>query len=130
MIVTKNAMRPASKNEQCFYCDQKIGDSHKNDCVMIKKKATIKMSCTYEIEIPSCWNESDIMNHRIWRGGWCGNNFILELEQIQKLNGCLCHVLNCEVLGLGDEFVLDEDGRGGLPDQEFEDNVKYIWERK
>jgi hypothetical protein len=89
-IVTEAAKRPALPNAaSCFYCQQPIGDSHKSDCVLVKRKVTVRMVVEYEIEVPAHWDKEQIEFHRN-RGSWCSDNAMDELEQLQEADGCLC----------------------------------------
>ena len=56
-MVTEKAKRPASKEQQCFYCQQPIGGRHKVDCVLVSKRVKIRMTVEYEIEVPADWDE-------------------------------------------------------------------------
>lgn len=87
-VVTEKAQRPANMNGKCFYCHQKIGDKHKVDCVLVKKKVKVKMKLEveYEVEVPADWDKDQIEFHRN-EGSWCANN---ALEELENLEGCLC----------------------------------------
>ena len=90
MIVTSKAMRPASAKEQCFYCQQPIGQPHKDDCVMIVKRVKVRMVVEYEVEVPAYWSGEQIEFHRN-QGSWCADNAIEELEALSESQKCLCH---------------------------------------
>jgi len=54
--VTKKAMREASAKEECFYCHQPVGECHKKDCILVKKKAVVRAKIEYEVNIPACYD--------------------------------------------------------------------------
>lgn len=37
VLVNDSGIRPAGKQDECFYCNQKVGQLHKTDCVMISQ---------------------------------------------------------------------------------------------
>jgi len=107
--VTVKSMRPASHERVCFYCGEPIGGYHKNECVLIKKKAKIRVSVEYEIQVPACWSAEELEHHRN-HGTWCGSNILTELDTLDKENNsCLCHCVRTECLDLGEGSWLDED---------------------
>jgi hypothetical protein len=91
--VTKKAMRPASTEERCFYCNEKIGDYHTEDCVLITKTVQVKMTVTYPVEVPAHWSKRDVEFHRN-DSSWCCNNAIAELDaisnELEKKGECFC----------------------------------------
>lgn len=87
-VVTEKAMRPASSEKRCFYCQRSIGDIHKQDCVLINKK--VKVAVIYETSVPAHWNSSDI-NFKFSDSSWCANNVISAFEGLSNKHGCLCH---------------------------------------
>ena len=90
-IVTEKAKRPAKSDENnCFYCQRPIGQPHKTDCVLIRKKAKVKLTIEYDIVVPAFWDEHDIEFHRN-ESSWCKSNLIDELEEIDK-ERCLCSI--------------------------------------
>jgi hypothetical protein len=108
-IVTSKSMRPASNKEQCFYCKQKIGSHHNQDCVLINKKVKVRMIVEYEIEVPNHWDKEDIEFHRN-DGSWCADNAIDELQE--KFNNpdssCMCLHSKFEYLGENSEPFIYE----------------------
>ena len=88
--VTNKAKKPNSFTNTCFYCHQKIGDYHKDDCVLVSKKIEIQAIIKYEITVPNDWDKEQIEFARN-DGNWCSNNMIQELEKLTE-NGeqCLC----------------------------------------
>lgn len=106
-IVTERAKRPASDKDECFYCNQPIGSPHKFDCVLIHKKARVRMTVDYEVEVPNHWGRHDIEFHRN-EGTWCADNALRELGDVARQVGCLCAVTTFEYLEDASDPYLDE----------------------
>jgi hypothetical protein len=96
-IVVLEDERPAGKGSgKCFYCTAKIGERHNEDCVLWKKKVTVRATMEYEIEIPHFWSKENIEFHRN-ESRWCASNMIQELEQLDD-KGCLCPHVTFELV--------------------------------
>ena len=109
-LVTEKATRPAGKDGECFYCQRKIGEPHKPDCVLINKKVKLRMTVEYDVDVPAYWDKKQIESHRN-DGSWCANNALVELEELFCTDGdgpCLCSVAEFEYLGDEGEPFLDE----------------------
>jgi len=105
--VTKKAKRPASKESKCFYCNQEIGDYHKDDCVLIRKKVKLRATIEYEVTVPSSWGEGSVEFNRN-DGSWCASNLIDELKEIDKEYGCLCDFVEFKYLEDASKPFLEE----------------------
>jgi len=105
--VTGKAMRPASDVTQCFYCQQPIGSKHKSGCVLVQKRAKVRVVIEYEVSVPSHWDSGQIEFHRN-EGSWCADNMIDELEQLKGEDDCLCSVAKFEYLNDASKPYLDE----------------------
>jgi len=105
--VTLKSKRPASNKNECFYCESKIGEFHKDDCVLIKKKVKVKAIIEYEIEVPHHWNK-DMIEFSRNEGSWCASNIINELKEIDKKNGCLCNIIKYKLIKDSKKIFLDE----------------------
>lgn len=105
--VTGNAMRPASDNCECFYCQVPIGGTHKPDCVLVRKKVKVRMIVEYEIEVPYSWDKEQIEFHRN-DGSWCSDNALEELEALGGEDACICPVTEFVYIGEETEPYLDE----------------------
>lgn len=103
--------RPALKGE-CFYCHEKVGENHLDDCVYICKKVRVKCVVEYEITCPAFWTKERIEYHRN-EGSWCSDNFINELAIVSEKEGCLCHSTVFEVIDMmdGEKPFIDEEGK-------------------
>lgn len=106
-IVTPDAQRPASMNGKCFYCGQPIGEKHKSNCVLVKKKVRVRMTVEYEIDVPASWDKEKIEFHRN-NGSWCSSNAIDELQSIADSGDCLCGRMEYEYLEDTSESCLGE----------------------
>ncbi|QEE24483.1 hypothetical protein CS053_08210 [Rhodanobacter glycinis] len=105
--VTEKAQRPARMDGKCFYCQQAIGATHKDDCVLVSKKVVVRMIVEYEVEVPQEWNAAQVEFHRN-AGSWCSNNAMRELEELQEAQGCLCHAARFEYVKDASEPYLSE----------------------
>ena len=98
MKVTKKAQRPARMDGTCFYCNQKIGDDHKKDCVTISKQVLVKMTVRYVRSVPANWDKKQIESF-MNEGSWCSSNALNEL----KAMSCICPITEFE-------YIRDESG--------------------
>jgi hypothetical protein len=105
--VTKKAKRPAIDKPECFYCQQKIGGFHKDDCVLINRKVTVRMTVDYEVDVPAHWDAHMVEFHRN-DGSWCADNALDELTKIADEAGCICHIAKFEHISDNSEPFLDE----------------------
>lgn len=108
--VTKCAMRPASKKEECFYCKQPLRSLHKDDCVLVRKKVRVRMTVEYEIAVPASW-ELERVNYQRNESSWCATNALDELQDLSESreNGCLCDNIHFEALeDLPGKFLQEE----------------------
>jgi hypothetical protein len=78
--VTRAAMRPASKREECFYCHQPIGADHKPECVLILKMVKVRMIVEYELDTPSSWDKEMIESYYNGEDDDKGNLPLAEFE--------------------------------------------------
>ena len=107
-IVTEKAQRPARMDGTCFYCDQKIGEMHRNDCVLVKVRIEVVASIKYETEMPAHWKKKDFEFSRN-DGTWCGSNVIGEIERHKaESNGCLCGATHIQFMETKSAPYLDE----------------------
>jgi hypothetical protein len=64
-----DGIRSAGEPDECFYCNQKIGQPHGPDCVCVKKKVRVTYVVTATIEVPHSWCAEQIVaceNHDGW----------------------------------------------------------------
>lgn len=96
-IVTEKAQRPARMDGTCFYCQQKVGDRHKTTCVLISKKAKIRVSMELEVDVPYFWGDDDIDFFYNESSSCASNTLEKMLAEIEKHN-CPCGVLETTVI--------------------------------
>ena len=87
-----NGPRPAGKPDECFYCHQKIGDEHKEDCVCFQRIVMIEARITMPRVIPASWT-ADSIEFQLNNGSWCADNIVDDLNKLREKNevaGCLC----------------------------------------
>lgn len=61
-IVTKKACDTENGNDQCFICNQKIGEEHDINCETIRKVVGITLLDWFQVSVPNYLNEEDINN--------------------------------------------------------------------
>jgi hypothetical protein len=87
--ITNHATRPAGKQGECFYCNNKLGEQHKPECVIKSKTIVADFTIRVVLDVPERWDKSAIENHYN-HGSWCADNLIGVLERkLQK--ECLCN---------------------------------------
>ena len=101
-IVLQNddGIRPAGRPDECFYCDRKVGEEHKDHCVVVKKKVEMKYIFTIERYVPYFWDKTKIESY-FNESGWCADNSIDDLEN--QDGDCLCDIFECEFLNIIDD---------------------------
>lgn len=105
-IVTEKAMRPASTQRRCFYCQQPIGETHKDDCVLIRKHVMVKITITHDVVVAAEMTKDDIEFY-FNESGYCVSNLLDKLVESDK-QGCLCGVTDVEHVGQDSPAFLDE----------------------
>lgn len=99
--VKKNdyGIRPAGKQDECFYCHSKIGEQHKKDCVVVCKKVKLKATIEFVSAVPNHWKKENILYHYN-DGTWCADNLIYGLENwiSNHKDECLCPYTKIEVV--------------------------------
>lgn len=88
-VVTYAAMRPARMDGTCFYCNQPVGATHLDDCVLIKKRVSMRTTIEYEVDEPNFWTGEDI-EHFKNASSWCAGNVAEEISRYVDEIGCLC----------------------------------------
>jgi hypothetical protein len=106
--VTAKAQRPAKMDGTCFYCRQKIGDYHKDNCVLIKKRVRASVTFTYEVSVPSVTNKEKFEFHRN-DSSFCADNTLEDLEAYSGEIGCLCGSSKHTYIEDTSKPFLDED---------------------
>lgn len=98
VLVDDDGIRPAGQPDECFYCNQKVGQPHKQDCVILNRKVKVRYSYEIEIEVPHFWDKETIEFHRN-DSSWCADNSLDDIEEYSKSRGgCLCGCFSAEVI--------------------------------
>ena len=58
-----DGIRSAGLPDECFYCKQKIGSPHLENCVAVKKKVRLRFLVETEVNLPYRWSEQEIINY-------------------------------------------------------------------
>jgi hypothetical protein len=88
-----DGIRPAGKQDECFYCNRKIGQPHKQNCVVVKKiveyqvfyKGRLykgRLVGTFTREDPYFWTPADCEFHKN-ESSWCADNALNEIDWLR-----------------------------------------------
>lgn len=122
--VTPKATRPAGSNVKCFYCGQYIHHFHRDDCILVCRDVTVRLTFLHEDGIitteftevlPASWNE-DLIDFHYNGSSWCADNALDEIDQgvanrIQECvddGECICAYSRFDVVSLSDRIYLKE----------------------
>ena len=90
-------VRPAGKQDECFYCHEKVGTQHKTDCVIRERTVVVEVRMHMVVTVPEFWTTEDIEFHRN-ESTWCANNLYSDVERLftqtedpEKL--CMCNYI-------------------------------------
>lgn len=117
-----DGIRPAGKPDECFYCQQKVGERHLWECVSVERKVLVKFELILEVDVPVSWDKEHI-EFRYNRSRWCGSNIVdivnRNFEKLDKENRCGCEILNkAEYMRDGDVLELSPWGNDRLEQKE------------
>ena len=83
--VHDDGIRPAGSPDACFYCRRKVGEPHKQDCVMVHKLVEHRVTVDFPdggvarglwiFEEPHEWDQAMSEFHKN-EGSWCANNLL------------------------------------------------------
>lgn len=95
LVTLDNGSRPAGKPDECFYCGNKIGETHKDDCVLLKKTVVVKLTADLVIKVPRSWDSGNV-NFKYNGSSHCNSNIIHSLEEYARDENkqCLCGLVN------------------------------------
>jgi hypothetical protein len=100
-LVVQDAVRPAVKPGECFYCNALLGTPHNEGCVYPQRKVRLRVTLEYTQEVPMFWDQHSIEFHRN-EGSWCASNFVDDLKKYDEglgENRCICNDFKCEYIG-------------------------------
>ncbi len=93
-VTADHGPRPAGKPDECFYCYEKVGANHKEDCVCFLKLVVVKVEFEYIRTVPAGFSDQAIefgMNE----SSACADNLLHELSRLypdglDDKRHCLC----------------------------------------
>lgn len=92
---------------ECFYCNQKIGQEHKRDCVRIDRLVKIRLSFEMTIQEAYCFDRDNIEFKYNGEGSHCSDNWAREVikafREYKKEKGCSCGFFKVEDVGVVDD---------------------------
>lgn len=101
-LVADHGIRPAGPPDRCFYCDRKMGQEHKDGCVIRKRTVVVRYQIDLVVSIPEDCT-ADMINFRYNESTWCGDNLVDDIAAAaQRMEdgpaGCLCPVVHAQYL--------------------------------
>lgn len=90
------SVRPAGKPDECFYCEAKVGERHKPNCVIRKKTIVTRLTIDFVDSVPENWDK-DVIDFHYNDSSWCASNILNRLEERDNFR-CLCDVASFEYL--------------------------------
>lgn len=98
VTVNDDGIRPAGEPDECFYCNQKVGQPHDRDCVIIKKRVRVVYTVEAIIEVPHSLDADQFMAFENHDGVWWST-----IECMASGYG------NSELIGGSAAFIRTED---------------------
>lgn len=86
----QDGIRPAGKQDRCFYCDADKGAQHRDKCVMRSRTVVVKITYELCIDVPEDWDTHHIEFH-LNESSSCGDNRLDDLVKQAERVGCSCH---------------------------------------
>lgn len=96
--VDKYSIRHTGTPNECFYCNAKVGEQHKEDCVIRSRTVNIDFTIHMVMDVPECWDENDI-NFHFNDGSWCASNLLSRLAIRENSDRCLCNITDAKYIG-------------------------------
>jgi hypothetical protein len=56
-----DGIRPAGAPDACLYCWQKVGQPHRRDCVVVKKRVRFRLTVELDLDVPHHWSADQIV---------------------------------------------------------------------
>jgi len=97
-----DGIRPAGPPDACFYCQQKVGQNHKPDCVTVESTCIYRVILngedigTWSTQEPDSWGREQRYFHKNL-GSWCTGNMrdfgtlkLTEELPSRDEDACLC----------------------------------------
>ena len=86
--ITDNGVRPAGKNDECFYCRSPVGQ-HTDECVCVERSVVIKATIEYVVKVPRSW-DVDLIEFQRNESSWCADNDLEDLAALVAGDRCAC----------------------------------------
>lgn len=96
--VGEYGVRPNGNPDECFYCHAKVGEQHKEDCVIRSRTVNVDFTIHTVIKVPEFWDEAQI-NFYYNDGSWCASNILSTLETREETGRCLCNIVDAKYIG-------------------------------
>lgn len=105
-------IRPAGRPDECFYCQQRVGQPHGPECVMVVKRVKVRYTFEIEVDVPHCWTKEDFEFHRN-ESWYCSDGMLDDIEEYRqsiKTVACLCQYANAEFIEVVDDTPRRDEG--------------------
>lgn len=87
VLPNDNGIRPAGPPDECFYCQNKVGQAHGPRCVVVEKKVKYEVRLaqgntkvgTFERPDPHFWSPEDCESHKNL-SSWCKSNALDHID--------------------------------------------------
>lgn len=92
-------IRSAGNPDECFYCNQKIGQPHSPDCVVVTKTVRFRVMLDVDITVPHIWSPEEIRRYQLEQGHHEVLSVIFEGDGERDY----LQDIHCEFVGIVDE---------------------------
>lgn len=97
-----NGPRPAGPPDECFYCHNKVGEQHKEECVLRKRTVVVRLSIDLVVDVPESWDEESITFYYN-ESSSCSDNRLNEISKLlqridEKGLPCSCNYVSAKYL--------------------------------
>ena len=107
--VGEYSIRPAGRSDECCYCHSKVGQQHKDGCVIRTRTVNLDVTMHIVMNVPENWDKSQIEWHYN-AGTWCASNLLSYLDDRDTQIGCLCDITEIKYVG---EATKEDEERFG-----------------
>jgi len=109
LIVKEEDEAPARPDGTCFYCKQKIGEEHLENCYKRERSVVVEFTIRVVTKEPEHWTPDDIEFHYN-ESSWCADNLLNSLVRRQKSNPdwCLCQFTKAKYIKEASEIDEEE----------------------
>lgn len=99
--VTQDSIRPAGKQDECFYCHNKLETPHRPDCVSFRRTVVMKVEAEVVMRVPSSWDKEQI--NFTWDGSSLCNDAIVNklvdlMNRMEAKGECMCPIITATYL--------------------------------